>query len=449
MPNNASQPSSVKLLKQVRCPYCWELYEPERSLWIAEHDDLRGDSTLGPDEHQRFLPTRFTLSGDAIDAKGFHCSRLACPKCHLPVPRSMLEMDSFLVSIFGAPGSGKSFFLSSMTWELRRAFSQRVCISFTDADPKSNLTLSEMEEHLFLNPDVDRLVPHASLIEKTQVEGHHSVAYGNQVVNYLQPFLFTMQPQEGHGNVAKRDRLSRVVCLYDNSGESFRPGMDTTSNPVTRHMGYAKILLYVFDPTKDQRFRNLCKGLVSDPQFENKEALFRQESVLAEAASRVRHYARLPQQAKCSQPLVVILTKYDAWSHMLPQDPKGRTEPWIESPGIAMQGLDIPRIEERSQHVRSLLQNVTPEIVATAEAFSERVLYVPVSALGWQSEVEPDSKLLAIRPGEVQPYWVTVPLFYALAQAVTGLIPRAVAKGPMPPPGLRGAMGDGTVPVRI
>src|SRR4051812_8065624 len=95
--------AAVPLVDRMTCPHCWGTFPPEDVLWIASHDDLRGDPRLGPDQLQRFLPTRFTIDGDAIDARGFPCQFLACPKCHLPLPRALLEMEPAFVSILGAP----------------------------------------------------------------------------------------------------------------------------------------------------------------------------------------------------------------------------------------------------------------------------------------------------------------------------------------------------------
>ncbi|HVA46442.1 MAG TPA: hypothetical protein VNH11_08715 [Pirellulales bacterium] len=50
---------------------------------MSQHPDLTGDPRLGGDHQQRFLPTRFTVEGDAIDTRGFPCNSLACPHCHL------------------------------------------------------------------------------------------------------------------------------------------------------------------------------------------------------------------------------------------------------------------------------------------------------------------------------------------------------------------------------
>ena len=96
----------IKLLARVTCPHCWESFPPEQVLWISEHVDLLGDPMLGPERQQRFLPSRFTAHGDAVDARGMTCRSLACPHCHLPVPRAMLEMEPLFLSILGSPASG-------------------------------------------------------------------------------------------------------------------------------------------------------------------------------------------------------------------------------------------------------------------------------------------------------------------------------------------------------
>src|SRR5262245_4297219 len=79
--------AAASLLSRSTCPHCWTVFPPEDVLWIAGHADLLGDPRLGPDQPQRFLPTRFNLEGNALDARGFVCQGLACPRCHLPVPR--------------------------------------------------------------------------------------------------------------------------------------------------------------------------------------------------------------------------------------------------------------------------------------------------------------------------------------------------------------------------
>ena len=126
----------LPLRSRVTCPHCWKEFPPDRALWIAQHPDLVGDPRLGADQPQRFLPTRFNVQGAAIDARGFACHGLACPNCHLAVPRSMFETRPMFLSILGSPASGKSYFLAAMTWRLRSVLPKYFAVGFNDADPR-------------------------------------------------------------------------------------------------------------------------------------------------------------------------------------------------------------------------------------------------------------------------------------------------------------------------
>lgn len=433
---NANAPTTgFRLLARITCPHCWELFPPDQILWISEHADLLGDPLLGAEQPQRFRPTRFTIEGDALDAKGFVCRSLACPKCHLPIPRALLEMEPLFVSIIGAPACGKSYFLTAMTWELRKVLPSNFAASIADADTVSNRNLSEYEELLFLNAETDKLVA----IRKTELQGelYDTVAYGHQMVSYPRPYLFVLQPQEPHPNFALADRLGRVVCLYDNAGEHFQPGLDTTASPVTRHLARSRFLLFLFDPTQDRRFRDLCDEC-SDPQLAGHGRTSRQEAILHEAAARIRRHTGLAQNAKHNRPLVVVVTKYDVWSHLI--GPIDSTDPWRTIDGSSLAGLDRSRIDEQSKRVRQLMLETCPEIVSAAEGFAKEVVYIPVSALGRSPEVDARTGLLGIRPRDVRPIWASVPLLYALCRWRSGLIPhirhgrrRAKSRPPAPP----------------
>lgn len=410
------------LLPRVTCPHCWTQFAPEDMLWVSEHAELYGDERLGPNQPRRFLPTRFTIDGLALDARGLPCHQLACPHCHLIVPRALLEMEPLFVSIFGSQYSGKSFYLAALTWELRRKLPLNFQISFADADPAMNRLLSEYEESVFANGAGQTPVPLGKLIKKTQQQGDLSdeVAFGSQTVTYPHPFLLSMRPLEQHPNAARATELGKVVCLYDNAGESFAPGADSAALPVTRHLARSRVLLFVCDPMQEARFRAACpRARALAPG----ERLLRQEPILQEAAARIRKYAQLKQNEKHSAPLVVALTKYDMWSSLLNDDrPQEPYQLVAAEDGHEMYAINTAAIEQRSQDARALLLKLCPELVVAAEGLSQHVLYVPVSALGWN--VSTFGELPTIRPADAEPYWVTVPLLYALSKHVKGLIPR-------------------------
>lgn len=427
MPIPISTPSRpAGLLPRITCPHCWEQFAPEKLLWVAEHTDLLGDHRLGPEQPQRFLPTRFTVTGEAIDSKGFPCHQLACPNCHLTIPRSLLELEPLFLSIFGAPASGKSYFLAALTWELRKTLPLVFRTAFADADPVLNQQLNEYEESVFAGSTSDKLVPLANLIRKTEEQGdlYDTVSFGNQTVSYPRPFLFTLQPQPDHRNAANGHKLARTICLYDNAGESFQPGKDTAAAPVTRHMAQSRVLFFVFDPTQDARFQRLLNEshISSVPNIRT----MRQEPILQEAIARIRRFAGLKHSEKHKRPLVVILTKFDLWWRLMGTDPC--PDPWQKArlpsqPDVAFHAFDTSTVERQSQLARQVLLKSSPEIVTAAEGFSEDVTYIPVTAVGWHVSIDQKSGLPAIKPSQAAPYWATVPFLYGLNRVIPGLIP--------------------------
>jgi hypothetical protein len=216
---------------------------------------------------------------------------------------------------------------------------------------------------------------------------------------------------------------ARMLCLYDNAGEHFQPGQDTTSSPVTRHLAQSRAVLFLFDPTQDPRFRAACRGADAGGSAQRAARLSRQETILNEAALRIRRHAGLSHGTKYERPMIVIVSKFDQWSHLL--DPGGG-EPW-KTQGNST-GVDIERIERASVRLRQVLMQYCPETVAAAESFAKNITYIAVSSLGQQVEVDPTTGLAGIRPKNIHPHWVTVPLLYALSRVQPALIPRLIRR---------------------
>lgn len=146
----------------------------------------------------------------------------------------------------------------------------------------------------------------------------------------------------------------------------------------------------------------------------------RQETILTEAAARIRKLSGLSHHARYDRPTVVVLSKYDEWSHLC--GPADDGEPWKKTGAVT--GIDIEQVEQQSQSLRQILSQFCPETVAAAESFATNVTYIAVSSLGNHMQVDPETGLAAMRPAEIQPYWVTVPLLYSMSKILPGLIPR-------------------------
>jgi hypothetical protein len=223
---------------------------------------------------------------------------------------------------------------------------------FNDADALGNQILISNEETLFLPEDPDQLV----LLAKTEEQGdlYDQANLAGHVVLLPRPFLFNVRPAPGHPRANRREKISRVVCLYDNAGESFQPGNDTMSSAATQHLAKARILMFLFDPTQDPRFRQKCRAFNDDPQLTNARGTQRQETILAEASSRVRRYANRPPGRKHDAPLLVLIPKSDVWSTMLEEDIM--SEPVLpKALGGSFSAVDVLRIERVSAALRALL----------------------------------------------------------------------------------------------
>jgi hypothetical protein len=386
-------------------------------LWIAQHADLIGDPMVGPAAPSRFLPSRFNMMGTALDARGMECQSMSCPRCHLVVPRHMLEMPPFVLSVVGAAGSGKSHLLACMAWELRRRLPESFGVGFSDADPTGNRCLNRYEQTLFPQDDFDKHVA----LEKTPMDGdlYESIHLGSQTLSFPRPFLFSMQPRKvrKRGGIGKR---GGVMVLYDNAGEHFEPGVDSVSAPVTHHLAKSRAILFVYDPTQNLRFRDQCRKFSDAPQLQGPMPAQRQEAIFIEAAARVRKYTGLPTNKRYKKPLIVVVSKYDLWKPLLENPDLLRTEPII---GTGSRGsLDLARIQDVSDAVRELLRQFAPEMVLAAEAFCSDVTYIPVSSLGRAPSPREGDGALGIRAGNIAPKWVTVPALYALSRVWPGLI---------------------------
>jgi len=407
------------LRSRVVCPHCWNQFATESTLWVATHPDLQHDPRLDVGG-QRFLPTRFGVEGNAIDPRGMMCQDLACPQCHLRIPRPLLEIPPLFVSIAGTPSCGKTYFLASMTWSLRHTLPKHFAMTFTDADPVSNLQLNEYENQQFFSSNPDQPIK----LAKTEEQGelYDSVMYGEELVQYPRPFLFAIRPTEKHPNYQQSSKISRLVCVYDNAGESFEAGKDDVSAPVTRHLAQAQVLMFCFDPTQDPRLREKCKSHSKDPQIVLGLETRRQETLFHEMVDRVRRHVGLHQNQKYTRPLIVIVTKSDVWKHLLDSEPL--LSPWKKLTGHDHCALDLPMIDSVSSQVREMLWKYSPEMVSAAESFSERVFYVPVSATGCSPEFDETEKITrGFCPRDIKPEWAEVPLLVAIARWGGGMIP--------------------------
>jgi hypothetical protein len=164
----------------------------------------------------------------------------------------------------------------------------------------------------------------------------------------------------------------------------------------------------------------------------------RQETILTEAASRVRRYTGLSPQRQHDRPLLVVVSKADIWGKLL--DANLESEPLLPDPaypGTNLALVDVQRMNKTSAALRALLMKFTPEVVSAAEDFCRTIVYIPSSALGRGPELQQETGMLGIRPRDVRPKWAAAPILYFLAKW-GGMLPatKAPARGAPKPAAL-------------
>ena len=417
-------PAKKKTLRAtITCLHCWQKFAPEEVLWISEHTDLLGDPRLGDEASLRFLPNRFDISGNAVDARGQVCRDIACPNCHLSLPRTVHHRAPIFVSILGTPSCGKSYYFAGLVGTLRRDLPRLFNLRLTDADMVSNQILLNYEENLFHNEREDELLPLADLIAKTDPVGglYNEVSYGNQRVRYPRPHSFNIEATSDHE--AFEQPGSRVLLtMYDNAGENFQAGNDSFETPATRHVAEASWLMFLFDPTQDPRFHSAARKLVPDIEIPKTPNRGKQETVLNEVAARLRRIRGVPDGEKHDRPLFVVINKVDVWKRLL----KG-TE-WklpIRTSENGVNALHYTKIKKYSDVMRKFLLDSIPELVYAAEGFCDRVYYLPASSLGvapTMVDKGDENPVACVKPSDIKPVLISIPFCLGLT-LTTRLIP--------------------------
>jgi hypothetical protein len=369
---------------------------------------------------RRFTASNFNVDGDAIDAGGDACSQLSCPRCHLEIPRAILELQPSFVSVVGAPASGKSYFMAAAVESIQRRLSENEML-FRDAQVDLNAVLSGYRRLLFWSDAPDSPIA----LPKTETQGrlYQSVRLADRDVWYPKPFMFRWMPSTDHPLFASRSSVGRVVCLYDNAGEHFLPGANQAGNFATDHLRRSNALLFLFDPTQHAPIRSSLQQVSSDPQLNSRGRSYSQAEVLDEVLERVRRRKGVAGVDRIEAPLVVAVTKLDVWEKLLGGDPMPDDLKLVMKSGRP--AIDMTTIQQISDRLRSWLKTTCPEMIHAAESQVERVFYIPTSSQGTSPEFNSESNMLMVKPSAISPRLADAPLLLAMHFAAPRLLPSA------------------------
>ena len=390
-------------------PYCWEHFDYGDILHIAADERLLGDPVLGKGEFLRFSTTRFDREGNAIDAYGNTSVEIADPHTRHRLPQGFLELPQYIFSIVGAPGSGKSNYLSILINQLQNSLFNNFEMVLKDADPANNAALNDMKNCLFGGGSIEQ-----AALMKTQLDGkmYMKIKRDDRVISYPRPFIYTL------GRSGTHEGLCNLV-FYDNAGEQFEPGFEVANSPGAHHVSAADGLFFLVDPTTLPAFRQKLQSH-PDPQLKHQGRIDQQDVLLSELEIRIHKAMGLSVNEKIRKPLAILLGKCDIWMSLI--DRTKFRQP-IEGSLLSQDAL-----LNNSNLVRQLLLELAPTIVANAENIANQVFYFPVSAFG-HSPTQLSNGSLAPDPNMIKPYLIEIPTLWALSQK----LPTAFKVRPKPP----------------
>lgn len=426
MNSQACVEARLLLRGRVTCPRCWTSYAPESTLWISnDHPMLNGDSRLG-DVARRFRADRFTATGAAIDASGAPCSRLACPACHLEVPRVFYTTRPYFVSVFASTDVCARVFVAAMVRSLRASMPKSFGMALLDADIRLNRPLHVMEQALAANSrDADRVEELLSAVQCAPLSDVVSLASGDSV-SLQRPFVFRADPLRVTDVQAGGDAARAVSVNIGLRSDA------TTSSSVrgdlleTAHLGVSDLHVFVYDPMRDRA------GSHGPGKVLSADHAVPQHVVLQAAADMSRllreRRPRRPQQC----PLVIAVMRLEDWEDHLPIGLALSITSALHSDA---RDHGMQAIEEASREVRAYLTRTAPELVTVAEHAWSDVTFIPASISGTLSEgARRDEPLVAPQvvaeatcgPPQWRPLGCDLPMLVGLARASASLRVEAV-----------------------
>lgn len=403
-----TSPRRRTLRPMTTCPQCWSSFASADVRFIAESPTLVGDAIVGSDEPLRFLPSRFDRQGRAIDPGGAVCMRTACPGCHLELPPALLEIPQSVVSVVGAPSSGKSVMLAAATFTMRSGLVVPG-LDFADIDPSLNDLTIDLEGTLFKSATPDE----PTMIAKTETSGRLYRTYrrGDLRITAPKPQLF---------GVARGGTRS-VLALYDNAGEHFLPGAVAPFEQATRHLGVSSAIVLVIDPTQDPRVYAPLGGREHVAAMGgSSSAPGRADLVLLDMVNRVRRQRGLSASEPLPLRIVVALSKHDLWAPLAPELEDVVRGASSTQPMRSPDGATLSRVHRGAV---AFLERHLPEVLGAVRGVEPGFKVVPFSGLGRPPERDAASGSMRILPSAVRPTWAAVPFVVALAEALPAALP--------------------------
>lgn len=392
--------------KIITCPYCYNKFENDDVEYQCENIERSVDGTPKcPEEaDKRFndhwgipVESRHFFKGKPFglfssepkpskcDKCGKQSSRFVCPHCHNWLPTDMIKDGAEIISIVGAPNSGKTVYFFNLMRQLqKKASSLGISVTVQDEGPDPTKKTSVIYKGM-----VEKMYEDNELPPKTPViEGERPI-----------PLIFKVSNEKA----GKKGGKSIYIVFYDTPGEAFqdREQMDRMADHVSNSAG---ILLFI-DPYNIKKLTGTLQSaseeeIVTGSELEN-------ENVLNSLLQKVN------RKESEDKPFAIVFSKIDAVLDGLSAERAGGLATILDldrnSSFLKTKKFNLSEIDQISNALEEMSEEWDVEYIKSQvnEKYKEEnIKMFAVSSLGSQPK---DSRITNLNP-----YRVMDPLIWIL-----------------------------------
>ena len=392
--------------KIITCPYCYNKFENDDVEYQCENIERSVDGTPKcPEEaDERFndhwgipVESRHFFKGKPFglfssepkpskcDKCGKQSSRFVCPHCHNWLPTDMIKDGAEIISIVGAPNSGKTVYFFNLMRQLQiKASSLGISVTVQDEGPdptkKTSVIYKGMVEKMYENNELPPKTP--------VIEGERPI-----------PLIFKVSNEKA----GKKGGKSIYIVFYDTPGEAFqdREQMDRMADHVSNSAG---ILLFI-DPYNIKKLTGTLQSaskekIVTGSELEN-------ENVLNSLLQKVK------EKESEDKPFAIVFSKIDAVLDGLSAERAGGLATILDldrnSSFLKTKKFNLSEIDQISNALEEMSEEWDVEYIKSQvnEKYKEEnIKMFAVSSLGSQPK---DSRITNLNP-----YRVMDPLIWIL-----------------------------------
>lgn len=392
--------------KIITCPYCYNKFENDDVEYQCENIERSVDGTPKcPEEaDERFndhwgipVESRHFFKGKPFglfssepkpskcDKCGKQSSRFVCPHCHNWLPTDMIKDGAEIISIVGAPNSGKTVYFFNLMRQLQiKASSLGISVTVQDEGPdptkKTSVIYKGMVEKMYENNELPPKTP--------VIEGERPI-----------PLIFKVSNKKA----GKKGGKSIYIVFYDTPGEAFqdREQMDRMADHVSNSAG---ILLFI-DPYNIKKLTGTLQSaskekIVTGSELEN-------ENVLNSLLQKVK------EKESEDKPFAIVFSKIDAVLDGLSAERAGGLATILDldrnSSFLKTKKFNLSEIDQISNALEEMSEEWDVEYIKSQvnEKYKEEnIKMFAVSSLGSQPR---DGRIT-----DLNPYRVMDPLIWIL-----------------------------------